>query len=166
MLVNQLLTRESISRNIERTLMAPRKAEPTEANIFTYANVAQEKIVPYVSSAKDAAVSTAMSAKDIFLSVAFFSKGLIDKYPPLKAFVYTLSASCALPLAVFIGYGLITGTIILTIASAVAGITQGGFLALGAFSIFWFLMAGFLLASVVTFWFTIGYFVLQVRNSR
>lgn len=143
--------------------MAPRKSDVPEATLFTYANAAQEKLVPYVSSAKEAAVSTAVSAKDVVISLALFSKGLLDKYPPVKAFIYTLSASCALPLAVFIGYGLITGTIILTIASAIAGITQGGFLALGAFSVFWFLMGGLLLASIVTFWFTIGYFVLQVR---
>ncbi len=146
------------------TIMAPRKSDIPEATIFTYANKAQERIVPYVSSAKEAAVSTAVSAKDVAISLVLFAKGLLDKYPPVKAFIYTLSAFCALPVAMFIGYGLITGTIILTLASAIVGITQGGFLAVGAFSIFWFLMGGLFLASFVTFWFTIGYFVLQVNS--
>ncbi len=133
-----------------------------KTELLTYAHVAQEKISPYVSSAKSAAVHSAVTAKDFVVGIAFFFTALLDKYPPLKAFVYTLLGAAALPLAVFGGYGLITGGVILTIAATIVGIVQGGFLAFGAFVLFWFLIGALALASIATFWFTVSYFSFQV----
>jgi hypothetical protein len=140
--------------------MAPKLQETT---FISYANAAGQKLSPYVNTAKSAAVHTAVTAKDVTVSTVFFFKELLDRYPPIKAFVYTLAGASALPLAVFTGYGLITGAIILTIAATIIGITQGGFLAFGAFVLFWFLMGALLLASILTFWFTVSYFALQVN---
>jgi hypothetical protein len=134
-----------------------------KTELLTYAHVAQEKISPYVTSAKSAAVNSALTAKDYVLGIAVFFHALLDKYPPLKAFVYTLFGAAALPLAVFGGYGLITGGVILTIAATVIGIVQGGFLAFGAFVLFWFLLGALAVASIAAFWFTVSYFSFQVR---
>ena len=130
--------------------------------LSNYATTAHQKISPIVSSAKTAAVSTATQLKQNSLATVLFFKGLLDKYPPLKAFVYTLAGAAALPVAVFTGYGLITGASLLSIAATIIGITQGGFLALGAFILFWFLAGALGLALILTFWFTVSYFALQV----
>lgn len=135
-----------------------------KTELLTYAHVAHEKISPYVTSAKSAAVNSALTAKDYVLGIAVFFNALLDKYPPLKAFVYTLFGAAALPLAVFGGYGLITGGVILTIAATVIGIVQGGFLAFGAFVLFWFLLGALAIASIAAFWFTVSYFSFQVRS--
>ena len=133
-----------------------------KAPVLSYANAAHEKLTPYISSAKTTAVKTAVSAKDALLSTLAFFKDILEKYPPVKAFIYTLAGAAALPVAVFTGYGLVTGAILFTIAATIIGVTQGGFLAFGAFILFWFLVGALIVASIATFVFTGSYFALQV----
>ncbi len=43
-------------------------------------------------------------------------------------------------------------------------VVQGGFLAFGAFVLSWFLIAALVIACIVTFWFTLAYFALEVAK--
>ena len=142
--------------------MAPKV---TNTNLLsTYTQVAQDKLGPLVVSAKNAALSTATTAKDVSFTVFSFFTKILDKYPPVKACVYSLAGLCAVPLAVFTGYAGLVAAVLFTIAGTIIAITQGSFLAFGAFVLFWFLVGALILASIVTFWFTSGYFALQVHS--
>ena len=128
----------------------------------TYAQAVQENLTPLVSTDKNAAVSMVGTVKEGVTTAAYAVKNLLDKYPPLKAFVYTLAGAAAVPLAVFTGYGLLTAAVMLTIAAVIIGLAQGGFLAFGGFVLFWFLAGAVAVACILTFWFTLSYFALQV----
>ncbi|KAJ3015650.1 hypothetical protein HKX48_004439 [Thoreauomyces humboldtii] len=92
------------------------------------------------------------------------SKAILDRYPPVKAFVYTIGATAAVPLAVFTGYGAATGAMVLGVAGTGVAMFQGGFLAFGAFWLAWWLLAALVIAAIVTFWFTLAYFAFQVAK--
>jgi hypothetical protein len=140
--------------------MAPK----TDINFYTYANAAQEKLSPYVSSVKQVATVTVVSVRDVVQSSCSTFQTVLDKYPPVKAFFYSFAAVSALPLAFFACFVFITGAILLTIGSTFFAITQGSFMAFGAFVLFWFLLAALVAASIGSFWFTTGYFAFQVRS--
>ncbi|KAI9104830.1 hypothetical protein DFS34DRAFT_645527 [Phlyctochytrium arcticum] len=125
--------------------------QPT--GISSLVQSAAGRLTPLIRSANYYAVSTLST-----------SKAVLDRYPPLKAFVYTLGGAAAVPLAVFTGYGVATGAVILGIAGTAVTFVQGGFLAFGGFVLFWFLAGALILASILTFWFTLAYFAYQVAK--
>ncbi|KAI8589298.1 hypothetical protein BDZ88DRAFT_418379 [Geranomyces variabilis] len=107
------------------------------------------------------ALSTVQSYAGTALST---SKAILDRYPPVKAFVYTIAGASAVPIAIFTGYGAATGAMVLGVAGTGVAMVQGGFLAFGGFILFWFLAGAFILAAIATFWFTLAYFAYQVAK--
>ncbi|KAJ3039823.1 hypothetical protein HDV00_011731 [Rhizophlyctis rosea] len=73
---------------------------------------------------------------------------LMERYPPVKAFVYSFMATAAIPTTVFTGYSLTTGTIVGGIAGTIATVVQGCIMAFGAFFYFWWLVGAFIVASI------------------
>ncbi len=68
-------------------------ATPAPSNLSNFTTAVSNQIVPLVSKATG------------YASVALkTSKAVLDKYPPVKAFVYTLAGASAVPVAVFTGY--------------------------------------------------------------
>ncbi|KAI8912357.1 hypothetical protein DFJ77DRAFT_468084 [Powellomyces hirtus] len=118
-------------------------------------------LIQAVTSRAGPLMSTAQAYAGSALST---SKAILDRYPPLKAFVYTIGGASAIPLAVFTGYGAATGAMILGVAGTGVAMVQGGFLAFGGFVLFWFLAGAFILAAIATFWFTLAYFAYQVAK--
>ncbi|KAI8817195.1 uncharacterized protein EV422DRAFT_542825 [Fimicolochytrium jonesii] len=110
-------------------------------------------VMPYLQSAQSLAVSA-----------IYTSKAILDRYPPVKAFVYTLGGAAAVPLAVFIGYGAATGAVVLGVAGTGVAMVQGGFLAFGGFFLFWWLAGALIFASIAAFWFTLAYFAFQLAK--
>ncbi|KAJ3309018.1 hypothetical protein HDU76_003749 [Blyttiomyces sp. JEL0837] len=132
---------------------APQKS----SYIMTLYNIGDssvKRIMPIANSAKDLAVAGLVT-----------SKAVLDKYPPIKAFVYTLAATSAIPLAVFAGFAGATLTGALAVAGTGVAVVQGGFLAFGGFILFFFLAGAFIVTSIATFWFTAAYFAFQVAKS-
>ncbi|KAJ3086871.1 hypothetical protein HK102_012310 [Quaeritorhiza haematococci] len=113
----------------------------------------QAQVGPLVSTIKNYAVSSFVA-----------TKAILDKYPPIKAFVYTLGAASAVPVACFTGYGAVTLGGCLAVAGTGVTLVQGGIMAFGGFILFWFLAGALVLASIVTFWFTAAYFAFQVAK--
>ncbi|KAI8822367.1 uncharacterized protein EV422DRAFT_396002 [Fimicolochytrium jonesii] len=111
------------------------------------------QVMPLISTAQSYAV-TAIST----------SKAILDRYPPIKAFVYTLGGAAAVPLAVFTGYGAATGAVVLGVAGTGVAMVQGGFLAFGGFVLFWFLAGALIFSAIATFWFTLAYFAFQIAK--
>lgn len=91
---------------------------------------------------------------------------LLTVTPPhsLQAFVYTLVSASAVPVACFSGYVAMTGGGVLAVASTGAAMVQAGFMAFGAFAVSWFLLGAFILASVLTFWFTLAWVAFQLAK--
>ncbi|KAJ3105472.1 hypothetical protein HDU97_008088 [Phlyctochytrium planicorne] len=94
-----------------------------------------------------------------------YAKAILDRYPPLKAFVYTLAGTSAIPLAVFMAYAGIILAICLSVAGTGVALVQGGFMVFGGFVLFWFLAGAFIFTSIATFWFTAAYFAFQVAKA-
>ncbi|TPX41971.1 hypothetical protein SeMB42_g03117 [Synchytrium endobioticum] len=104
------------------------------------------QVVPIVHALRD-------YAKAVFHYVV----RMVDEYPPLKAFMYSLAASSAIPLAVFAGYSTITFLGAGAVAVTGLALVQGGFVLFGAFWLFWFLLGSVAVALITTFWFTLAY---------
>lgn len=92
------------------------------------------------------------------------SQQLLDRYPPLKAFVFALMACSFVPLAVFLGYAAFWGSLVFGGAAVIGTVVQGSILGFGGFFLFWALLASFCAACVVTFWFSVGYFGLKTAK--
>ncbi|ORY39022.1 hypothetical protein BCR33DRAFT_853600 [Rhizoclosmatium globosum] len=92
-------------------------------------------------------------------------KQILDKYPPVKAFVIAFIITIALPVTVFAS---ITGSTFLgAIAVAGSGVAlfQGLVLAIAGFVFFWFALGAFLFAASVGLGFTAVYFGLQMAKA-
>jgi gas vesicle protein len=150
---------------------------------------AQERLSPILSSAKNTAIETAEAfrddvdtaagavkevfdevaeefteaAKELYDDIREEVKAILDKYPPVKVFVYSFAGAAALPFAVFVAAALMLAIFMLTIAIIIMGAIQSGFFALGGFILFWFLCGAVGIASFLTFWFSLGYFTLEVN---
>ncbi|KND02001.1 uncharacterized protein SPPG_02507 [Spizellomyces punctatus DAOM BR117] len=133
--------------------MANQSKPQAAGGISALVQSASGRVLPLISTAQSYAIATLST-----------SKAILDRYPPLKAFVYTLGGAAAVPLAVFTGYGAATGAVVLGVAGTAVTFVQGGFLAFGGFILFWFLAGAFVLASILTFWFTLAYFAFQVAK--
>ncbi|KAJ3193377.1 hypothetical protein HK101_004931 [Irineochytrium annulatum] len=92
------------------------------------------------------------------------AKSVLDKYPPVKAFVYTLGATSAFPLLCFGGFATATLAGCVAVAGTGVAFVQGGFLLFGGFFAFWFLLGSFIFTCFASFWFTMSYFALQVAK--
>ncbi|KAI8817664.1 uncharacterized protein EV422DRAFT_540464 [Fimicolochytrium jonesii] len=117
-----------------------------------------------VNSVAGTVLPIVQSAQGYALAVARTTKGILDAYPPVKAFVYTLGGAAAIPLAVFTTYGAATGAIVVGVAGTGVALVQGGFLAFGGFVLFWFLLGALIFAAISAFWFTVAYFAYQVAK--
>ncbi|KAJ3200850.1 hypothetical protein HDU67_001763 [Dinochytrium kinnereticum] len=124
------------------------------SSLYVISQKTVERLAP-VASAAHGYASTAAS----------FAKAFLDKYPPIKAFVYTLAGTSAVPLAVFLGWAGIVLTICLAIAGTGVAFVQGGFMVFGGFILFWFLAGAFIFTAIATFWFTAAYFAYKVAQA-
>ncbi|KAJ3408498.1 hypothetical protein HDV05_004957 [Chytridiales sp. JEL 0842] len=122
-------------------------------SLYSYGQKTVGAVTPYAVAAQQTVVNTVIAAKAI-----------LDKYPPLKAFVYTLAATSAFPLSVFLGFALMTLMGCLAVAGTGVAFVQGGFLVFAGFVLFWFLAGSFIITSIATFWFTVAYFAFQVAK--
>ncbi|KAI8849568.1 hypothetical protein BC829DRAFT_184319 [Chytridium lagenaria] len=78
----------------------------TYTKFYNLGQKSVERVAPIVLAAQSYAMTAIM-----------FLKAFLDKYPPVKAFVYTLAGTSAIPLAVFIGWS----AVVLGICLAIAG---------------------------------------------
>ncbi|KAI9366859.1 hypothetical protein DFJ73DRAFT_772022 [Zopfochytrium polystomum] len=103
----------------------------------------------------------AVGIKDLTFTTARLAKGVLDRYPLLKAFVYTLTATSAVPIATFVGFLAVTLAVCLSVAGTGVVLVQGGFTVVAGFVLFWFLAGAFVLTCIATFWLTAGYVAYQ-----
>ncbi|KAL2915193.1 hypothetical protein HK105_205300 [Polyrhizophydium stewartii] len=127
------------------------KPQSALITLSSWGTAAQQRIVPLAVATKDAAVTSVL-----------YSKAVLDRYPPLKAFVLALAAFSAVPVAVFVGFGTATGAVVLGVAGTGAAMAQGTMLAVASFVLFWFLLGALFFAGLTAFWFSAGYFGLKV----
>ncbi|KAI9330348.1 hypothetical protein DFJ73DRAFT_800078 [Zopfochytrium polystomum] len=142
---------------------------PAQGSSTSAPGGAVSTVLTTVHSTVDAAIRQitpiAVVAKDYTFAAAGVAKSILDRYPPLKVFVYTLTATSAIPLAVFFGYLAITLAICLSIAGTGVALVQGGFALFAGFVLFWFLAGAFVLTCIVTFWLTAGYLAFQAAKA-
>ncbi|RKO83189.1 hypothetical protein BDK51DRAFT_25878 [Blyttiomyces helicus] len=132
--------------------MASPTPKPVIGNrIVSLFNQTSSALRPYVGMAHEGVMQAIATGKTV-----------LDRYPPIKSFVYTLGAASAIPVAVFTGYAATSGTIIVSIAGTWVAFVQGGFLLFGAFFLFWWLLGAFIVACISSFWFTMAYLAFQV----
>ncbi|KAJ3186209.1 hypothetical protein HDU85_007649 [Gaertneriomyces sp. JEL0708] len=117
-----------------------------------------------VQSAAGRVMPLVGAAQSVALQTYTTSRAVLNKYPPLKAFVYTLAAASAIPVSVFTGYALSAGAVVFGVAGTGAALVQGGVLAFGGFFLFWFLAGAFILACIAAFWFSLAYFAYQIAK--
>ncbi|KAJ3101374.1 hypothetical protein HDU96_009997 [Phlyctochytrium bullatum] len=130
------------------------KESSTFVTLYNIGQKGAESVLPLLSAAQTYAVAA-----------AGYSKAVLDRYPPLKAFVYTLAGTSAIPLAVFLAYSAIVLSICLAVAGTGIAFVQGGFMVFGGFVLFWFLAGAFIFTSIATFWFTAAYFAYKVAQA-
>ncbi|KAJ3253236.1 hypothetical protein HK104_007283 [Borealophlyctis nickersoniae] len=139
----------NIGRNVKDTAQAyVPDAQAAEGMAVSVVNRTKEMMAPVVS--------TVSGYTGWMIGV---SRELMERFPPLKCFVYTMAAASAVPVSVFLGYGAATGSVVLGVAGTIVTVVQGFILAIGAFFLFWWLLGAFAVACVTTFWFSGGYLV-------
>ncbi|KAJ3311264.1 hypothetical protein HDV04_004173 [Boothiomyces sp. JEL0838] len=129
------------------------KSNSALVTLSTWTTTAQEKLTPIVIGAKDAAISSYQTTVKI-----------LDRYPPLKAFVVSLALFSSVPISFFLGFAGISAAIILGVAGTGVVVVQGTLLAFGAFFLFWWLLGALFFAGLATFWFSAGYFGLKTAK--
>jgi hypothetical protein len=73
-------------------------------------------------------------------------------------------AFSAIPVLIFLSFVGTSAAVLLGIAGTSIFVVQGSVMAFAGFFLFWWLLGGLFLASVVTFWFTAGYFGFTTVN--
>ena len=121
--------------------------------VYSWAQSAQKQVVPAIEKTKTVAVQGFSS----FVA-------LLDRYPPLKAFVIALVLFASVPLSIFAGFALTSGAIVFGTAATGFAVVQGGLLAFGGFFLFWFLLGALFFAGLASFWFSAGYFGLSAAK--
>ena len=122
--------------------------KPTPTSFF-------QQVTGHVVPAYQQAKRTTTTAVTGFGSV-------LESYPVLKAFVFTMGATSAVPLIIFAMVTLSGGAFVLGLAGSTVALVQGSFLALSSFVLSFFLLGSLAVASIATFWFAAGYFGLSV----
>jgi hypothetical protein len=69
-----------------------------------------------------------------------------------------------IPLTFFLGFAITSGAIVLGVAGTWFALVQGAFLAIGGFTLFWFLVGAVGFAGLATFWFSAAYFGLETAK--
>ena len=101
-------------------------------------------------------------ATQVSTHLAHQANTFLQRYPPLKAFAYSVAATSAIPVSLFAGYATSTLGGLSFIAGTTVTLIETGFLAFGAFVLSWFLLAAFVLSAIFTFWFSVVYFSYSV----
>jgi len=109
----------------------------------------QSRIIPLIQQAKDKSIH-----------FAFQIKTVCDRYPPVKTFIYAMAGSSMVPVVMFYSYSTACLFGIVTVAACF----QGGMVLIGSFFLFWSLACALAVATVITFWFSIGYNIINLSH--
>ncbi|KAJ3133940.1 hypothetical protein HK100_004010 [Physocladia obscura] len=104
-------------------------------------------------------------ASDFANTGATAIKQILDRYPPLKAFALSFTATSALPVGVFAA---ITGSAFLggiAVAGTLFALFQGFVLAAAGFVLFWFLLGALVFSGVVGGSVAVVYFGLHIAKT-
>ncbi|KAJ3272818.1 hypothetical protein HDV01_005246 [Terramyces sp. JEL0728] len=131
----------------------PKSSNTAIVTLSKWSTAAKENLTPVVVGARDAAISSYQTTVKV-----------LDRYPPLKAFVVSLALFSSVPISFFLGFAGVSGAIVLGVAGTGIVLVQGTLLAFGAFFLFWWLLGALFFAGLATFWFSAGYFGLKTAK--